>query len=49
MVLSQLTFNKRKWILKCYWETENVTEVQSVGKMNLEFSAGGGHFEHLWL
>jgi hypothetical protein len=28
MALSQLTFEERKWILKCYWKTENVIEVQ---------------------
>jgi len=28
MALSQLTFEKCKWIIKCYWKTENVTEVQ---------------------
>jgi hypothetical protein len=48
IALSQLTFEKRKSILKCYWETENVTEVQrGAGEMNLELGAGGGHFEHL--
>jgi hypothetical protein len=25
---SQLTFKKPKWILKSYWKTENVSEVQ---------------------
>jgi hypothetical protein len=25
---SQLTFEKRKWILKCFWKTENVTKIQ---------------------
>jgi len=33
MALSQVTFDKRKWILKFYWKTENVTEV----KMCLRF------------
>jgi hypothetical protein len=28
MVLSQLTFEKREWIIKCYWKTKNVTEIQ---------------------
>jgi hypothetical protein len=28
MALVNLTFEKRKWILKCYLKTENVTEVQ---------------------
>jgi hypothetical protein len=28
MALQQLTFEKRKWIYKCYWKMENVTEVQ---------------------
>jgi len=45
MALSQLTFEKRKLILKCYWKTENVTEVQR--RWRNEFGAGGGHFEHL--
>jgi hypothetical protein len=27
-LFSQLTFEKRKWIVKCYWKTETVTEVQ---------------------
>jgi hypothetical protein len=47
MALSQLTFEKRKWIVKCCWKSENVTEVRGIGEMNLEFGAGGGHFEHL--
>jgi hypothetical protein len=28
MASLNLTFEKRKWILKCYWKTDNVTEVQ---------------------
>jgi hypothetical protein len=28
MALVKLTFEQCKWILKCYWKTENVTEVQ---------------------
>jgi hypothetical protein len=28
MASVNLTFEKRKWIRKCYWKTENVTEVQ---------------------
>jgi hypothetical protein len=28
MVLINLTFEQRKWILKCYWKAKNVTEVQ---------------------
>jgi hypothetical protein len=44
MALLQLTFEKCKWILKCYWKTENVTEVQT---QRNEFGAGGGYFEPL--
>jgi hypothetical protein len=28
MVLCQLTSEKYKWIIECYWKTENVIEVQ---------------------
>jgi hypothetical protein len=28
MALVNLMFEQRKWLLKCYWKTENVTEVQ---------------------
>lgn len=28
MVETQLSFEKRKWVLKCFWKTENVQEVQ---------------------
>jgi hypothetical protein len=28
MALLQLVFEKRKWIRKCYWKAENVTEIQ---------------------
>ena len=24
----KLSFDKRKWLLKCYWKVENVVEVQ---------------------
>jgi hypothetical protein len=47
MALSQLTFEKRKWILKCYGKMGMRLRYRGVGEMNLEFDAGGGHFEHL--
>jgi hypothetical protein len=30
MALVNLTLEQRKWILKCFWKTENVTEVQKL-------------------
>jgi hypothetical protein len=46
MVLCQLTSEKYKWIIECYWKKENVSEVQRRWIINLEFGTGGGHFEH---
>jgi hypothetical protein len=47
MAISQFTFEKREWILKCYWKTENVTEVRR--RWGNEFGGSGGYFEYLWL
>jgi hypothetical protein len=45
MALPHLKFEKREWILKCYWKMVNVTEVQrSCGN---EFGAGVGYVEYL--
>jgi hypothetical protein len=35
MALVNLTFEQRKWILKYYWKTENITQVQ--GRWRNEF------------
>jgi hypothetical protein len=46
MVLSQLTFEKPKWIPKSFWQMENV-RYRGVGEIDLEFGAGDVHFENL--
>jgi hypothetical protein len=45
MALPQVTFDKRKWILNCYWKTENMAVVQK--RWINEFVAGGGYSEYL--
>jgi hypothetical protein len=46
IVLFQLTFEERKFILKLYWKTW-VLRYRDLVEIKLEFDAVGGHFDHL--
>jgi hypothetical protein len=34
MICAHLTFEERKWILKCSWKTEDIEEVERSGEMS---------------